>query len=203
MTDDDFQSILNGENRRDMGADKMAEGLDLASQAVGEGEPSRVANEPKGVVHQPVDEVAEKQTEEEEEPKSATPQSEPREGEKESEEEVEVQPEGPETIAPTMSKSKAVKRELVFKAGANTAVDAVEIHSEDERATPTKPGEEPLKTSQEDALSATRTTPPTPNDQEEEAEKVAEGLDLASKSVGQDEAIDDDTSACVVAKPTT
>ena len=57
-------------------------------------------------------------------------------------------------------------------------VDAVEISSEDERATPTKPGEEPLTTSQEDAPTAIKTTPPTPNDQEEEADKVAEGLDL-------------------------
>ena len=43
----------------------MAEGLDLASQAVGEGEHSGVANESGGVAHQPVEEVEKKQSVEE------------------------------------------------------------------------------------------------------------------------------------------
>ena len=61
MTDDEFLSILNGVNRREVGTDEMAEGLVLASQAVGEGEPYGVANEPEGVVHQLVGDVEEKE----------------------------------------------------------------------------------------------------------------------------------------------
>ena len=49
---------------------------------------------------------------------------------------------------------------------------------------------------------ATCTVSSTPNDQEEEADKVAEGLDLASESVGQEEAINDNTSTYVVTEPT-
>ena len=232
MTDDEFQSVLGGANRIVINTDGVAEVLDLASQAVGEGEASIVAEESEGVVHQPVEEMREKQTEEvkqpeEEKQKSETPQSVAREDEKEAEKEAEVQPEKPETIAPTVSRPNLFKRKLVLKSdpkeerqkpkrvsqrclekwtsnktGENTAADAVDISSEDERTTPTKPGEEPSTTSQEDAPVATGTVPPTPNDQKEEADKVAEGLDLASKSVGQEEAKDDNTSACVVTKST-
>ena len=47
---------------------------------------------------------------------------------------------------------------------ANTAADAVEISSEDERTTLTKPGEEPSTTSQKDAPMATGTVSSTPID---------------------------------------
>ena len=164
---------------------------------------------------------------EEERQETETHKSEERKDEKETDEEAEVQPKKPETIAPTVSKPKPVKRKRVLKndpkaerqkpkrvsqsclgkwtsnkEGANTAADAVEISNEDERTTPTKPGEEPSTTSQEDTPMATGTISSTPNDQEEEADKVAEGLDLASKSVGQEEAINNDTSDCVVTEPT-
>ncbi|XP_047943035.1 myb-like protein X [Salvia hispanica] len=143
---------------------------------------------------------------EEERQETETHKSEERNDEKETVEEAEVQPEEPETIAPTVSKPKPVKRTLVLKndpkeerqklkrvsqrclgkwtsnkAGANTAADAVEISSEDEVA---------------------EAGANTPNNQEEEADKVAKGLDLASKSVGQEEAINNDTSDCVVTEPT-
>ncbi|XP_047942833.1 translation initiation factor IF-2-like [Salvia hispanica] len=196
MTDDEFQSILNRVHRGETSANEMAEGMDLASQAVGE------ASRRGGRDKQP----------EEERQKSETPQFEAKEGEKGAEKEAEVQPEEPETIAPTVSKPKQVKRKLVLKndpkakrqkpkrvsqrclgkwtsskAGANIAADAVEISSEDERTTPTKPGEEPSTTSQEEAPMATGMVPPTLVDQEEEADKVAEGLDLeVSRSRGDD-----------------
>ncbi|XP_047949304.1 titin-like [Salvia hispanica] len=232
LTDDEFHSVLGGGDKIVINTEGVAEVLNLASQAVGEGEASIVAEESEGVVHQPVQEMGVEQTEgvkqpEEERQETETHKSEERKDEKETEEEAEVQPKEPETIAPTVSKPKPVKRKLVLKndpkeerqkpkrvsqrclgkwtsnkAGANTAADAVEISSEDERATPTKPGEEPSTTSREDAPMATGTVSSTPNDQEEEADKVAEGLDLASESVGQEEAINDNTSTCVVTEPT-
>ena len=57
MTDNEFQSILDGGNRIVINHDEVAEVLDLASQAVGEGEAAMVADESEGVVHQPVEEM--------------------------------------------------------------------------------------------------------------------------------------------------
>ncbi|XP_042035082.1 uncharacterized protein LOC121781399 [Salvia splendens] len=133
-----------------------------------------------------------------------------------------------EPVAPPVSKPKAVKRKLVLKsdlkaerpkpkrvsqrclgkwtsskAKANTAADAVEVSSEEERTTPTKPREQSLSTTNlEDASTATEVVTPTPSDQREETDKMAEGLDLAFESVGHDEPRDDRTHIRVETQPT-
>ncbi|XP_041995735.1 lysine-specific demethylase 6B-like [Salvia splendens] len=171
MTDEEFEELLNKVTRMEDGTAKMAEGLDLASEAVGDGEEASTRNDPEGLAHQPEDEVEERQTREEE-PKSVTPQPEAGESDTHIEkDETVVRTEGPEPVAPPVSKPKAVKRKLVLKsdpkaerpkpkrvsqrclgkwtsskAKANTAADAVEVSSEEERTTPTKPGEESLST---------------------------------------------------------
>ncbi|XP_042051508.1 uncharacterized protein LOC121796795 [Salvia splendens] len=158
-----------------------------------------------------------------------TPQSEAGEGDKHVEEkETEVQPKEPEPVVPPVSKPKAAKKRLVMKndpkaerpkpmrvsqrclgrwtsskAGANTAGEAVEISSEEERTAPTKPGEESLSaTNLKDTSTATEMVSPTPSDRKEETDEMDEGLDLASKSVGHEEPVDDNTIICVVTKPT-
>ncbi|XP_042038316.1 nucleolar and coiled-body phosphoprotein 1-like [Salvia splendens] len=185
-------------------------------------------NDPEGLAHQPVDEVEERQTREEE-PKSVTPQPEAGESDTHIEKDgTVVRTEEPEPMAPPVSKPKAVKRKLVLKsdpkaerpkpktvsqrclgkwtsskAKANTAADAVEVSSEEEKTTPTKPREEPLSaTNLEDASTATEVVTPTPSDQREETDKMAEGLDLASESVGHDEPRDDSTHIRVETQPT-
>ncbi|XP_042035108.1 uncharacterized protein LOC121781436 [Salvia splendens] len=205
MTDEEFEALFNEVTRMEDGTAKMAEGLDLASEAAGEGEETRTRNDPEGLAHQPVDEVEERQTREEE----------------------------PEPVAPPVSKPKAGKRKLVLnsdpkaerpqpkrvsqrclgkwtssKAKANTAADAVEVSSEEEMTTPTKLGEESLSeesllaTNLEDASTATEVVTPTPSDQREETDKMAEGLDLASESVGHDEPRDDSIHIHVETQPT-
>ena len=185
--------------------------MDLTSQAVGKGEATKEAERSEGVAHQSVEEKTDEQ------PKRA--------------EQLEEERQDPETHqeeASVVTKPEPVKRRLVLKndpkaerqkpqrvsqrclgkwksnnAGANTAADAVEVSSEDEKTTPTKPGEEPSNASQEDTQMATGTVSATPTDQEENTDKVAEGLDLASESVGREEAARSDTSTRVVTKPTT
>ncbi|XP_042038310.1 nucleolar and coiled-body phosphoprotein 1-like [Salvia splendens] len=228
MTDEEFEVLLNEVTRMEVGTAKMAEGLDLASEAVGEGEEAGTRNDPEGLAHQPVDEVEERQTREEE-PKSVTPQPEAGESDTHIEkDETVVRTEEPEPVAPPVSKPKAVKRKLVLKsdpkeerpkpkrvsqkclgkwtsskAKANTAADAVEVSSEEERTTPTKPGEESLSaTNLEDASTATEVVTPTPSDQGEETDKMAEGLDLASESVGHDEPRDGNAHIRVETHPT-
>ncbi|XP_042041242.1 pinin-like [Salvia splendens] len=217
MTDEEFEELLNEVTRMEDGTAKMAEGLDLASEAVGESEEAGTRNDPEGLAHQAVDKVEEKQTEEEE-PKSVTPQ--PEAGESDTlieEKDTEVQPAEPELVVPPVLKPKSVKRKLVLKgdpkaerlkpkrvsqrclgkwtsskAGANTAASALEISSEEDRATPTKPGEESLSaTNLKDASTGTEVVSPTPSDQREETDTMAEGLDLASESVGHPEPGDD------------
>ncbi|XP_047949904.1 uncharacterized protein LOC125195748 [Salvia hispanica] len=176
MTDNEFQSILGGGDRIVVNSEGVAEVLDLASQAVGGGETAMVADESEGVVHQPVEEVRKEQPEENDSKA--------------------------ERQKPKRVSQRCFGKWTSNKAGANTAADAVEISSEDERTTPTKPGEKPSTTSQKDAPMATRTSSSTQIDQKEEANKVAEGLDLTSKSVGQEEETNDDTSDCLVTEPT-
>lgn len=72
MTDEEFQSILDGVNRMEVDTAEMAEVLDLASQAVEGGKAPWIVNESKGVVHQSAEEMEERQTEEEM-PKSVNP----------------------------------------------------------------------------------------------------------------------------------
>ncbi|XP_042003853.1 zinc finger CCCH domain-containing protein 18-like [Salvia splendens] len=219
MTDEEFEELLNEVTRMEDGTSKMAEGLVLASEAVGESEEAGTRNDPEGLAHQPVDKVEEKQTEEGE-PKSVTPQPEAGESDTQIEEKnTEVQPAEPEQVVPPVLKPKAVKRKLVFKgdpkaerlkpkrvsqrclwkwtsnkAGANKAASALEISSEEHMATPTKPGEESFSaTNLKDASTATEVVSPTPSDQREETDTMAEGLDLASESVGHLEPGDDST----------
>ncbi|XP_042056241.1 translation initiation factor IF-2-like [Salvia splendens] len=229
MTDEEFEALLNEVNRMEDGTAKMAEGQDLASEAVGEGEEAGTRNDPEGLAHQPVDEVEERQTREEE-PKSVTLQPEAGESDTHIEkDETVVRTEEPEPVAPPVSKPKAIKRKLVLKsdpkaerskpkrvlqrclgkwtsskAKANTAADAVEVSSEEEEmTTPTKPGEESVSaTNLEDASTATEVVTPTPSDQREETDKMAEGLDLESESVGHDEPRDDNTHIRVETQPT-
>ncbi|XP_042029890.1 histone-lysine N-methyltransferase 2D-like [Salvia splendens] len=75
MTDEEFEALLNEVTRMEDDTTKMAEGLDLASEAVGEGEEASTRNDPEGLAQQPDVEVEERQTREEE-PKSVTPQPE-------------------------------------------------------------------------------------------------------------------------------
>ncbi|XP_042029884.1 zinc finger CCCH domain-containing protein 18-like [Salvia splendens] len=208
MTDEEFEELLN--------------------EAVGESEEAGTRNDPEGLAHQPVDKVEEKQTEEGE-PKSVTPQPEAGESDIQIEEKnTEVQPTEPEQVVPPVLKPKAVKRKLVFKgdpkaerlkpkrvsqrclgkwtskkAGANTAASALEISSEEHRATPTKPGEESLSaTNLKYASTATEVVSPTPSDQREETDTMTEGLDLASESVGHPEPGDDSTHIRLETKST-
>ncbi|XP_042029896.1 transcriptional regulator ATRX homolog [Salvia splendens] len=89
-------------------------------------------------------------------------------------------------------------------AGANTAASALEISSEEHRATPTKPGEESLSaTNLKDASTATEVVSPTPSDQREETDTMVEGLDLASESVGHPEPRDDNTQSTTQKEPST
>ncbi|XP_047943089.1 uncharacterized protein LOC125189913 [Salvia hispanica] len=223
MTDDEFQSVLGGGDRIVVNPERVAEVLDLTSQAVGRGETAMGADESEGVIHQSVEEMREGQTEEAKkiEEERQEPEIHQSMEVKETEEETETQPEETSIV----SKPKPVKRRLVLKndpkaerqnpqrvsqrclgkwksnkAGANTAANAVEASSEDEKTTPTKPGEEPSKTSQKDTQMARRTVSSTPK---EDADKVVEGLDLASESVGREEAIGSDTSTRRVTEPTT
>ncbi|XP_047949238.1 brain acid soluble protein 1 homolog [Salvia hispanica] len=175
MTDDEFQAVLSKGDRIVVNPEGVAEVLDLASQAVGRGETTMEADESEGVVHQSVEEMTEEQPEKAEQL-----------------EEERQEPETHQEEAPVSN-----------KAGANTAADAVEVSSEDEKTTPTKPGEKPSKASQKDTQMATGTVSSTPTDQKENADKVAEGLDLASESVGREEATRSDTSTRVVTEPTT
>ncbi|XP_042019040.1 transmembrane protein 131-like [Salvia splendens] len=201
MSDDEFQALLDEVNRMDVDTAEVAEGLDLPLK---------------------------KQTEEEKQ-KSVTPQPEAGEDDKHIEEkETEVQPEEPEPVVPPVLKPKTVKRKLVLKndskaerpkpkrvsqrclgrwtsskVGANTTACVVEISSEEEKNTPTKPGDESLSaTNLEDASTTTGMISPTPSDQREETDEMAEGLDLASKSVGLEEPVDDNSNIRVETRPT-
>ncbi|XP_047948987.1 PH domain-containing protein DDB_G0287875-like [Salvia hispanica] len=190
MTDDEFQAVLSKGDRIVVNPEGVAEVLDLASQAVGRGETTMEADESEGVVHQSVEKMTEEQ------PSKADKLEEERQ-----------EPETHHEEASVVTKPKPIKRRLVLKndpkverqkpqrvsqrclgkwksnkAGANTAADAVEVSSDDEKTTPTKPGEKPSTTSQEDAQKETGTVSSTPTDQKGEADKVVEGLDLASES---------------------
>ena len=68
MTDDEFQSVLDGGDRIVINAEGVAEVMDLASQAVGKGEASMVAEDSECVVHKLVQEMGVEQTEEVKQP---------------------------------------------------------------------------------------------------------------------------------------
>ncbi|XP_047943245.1 cell wall protein IFF6-like [Salvia hispanica] len=210
MTGEEFQAVLGKGDRIVVNPEGVAEVMDLASQSVGKGEATKKAESSEEVAHQSVEEKTDEQ------PKRA-----------EHIEEERQEPEAHQEEASVVTKPKPIKRRLVLKndpkaerqkpqrvsqrclgkwtsnkAGANTAADAVEVSSDDERTTPTKPKEEPSNASQEDTQLATGTVSATPTDQEKNTDKVAEGLDLASESVGREEATRSDTSARMVAEPT-
>ncbi|XP_042067213.1 neurofilament medium polypeptide-like [Salvia splendens] len=219
MTDEEFEALLDEVNRMEDGTAMMTEGLDLASSAVGEGEEAGAENDSEGLSNQPVDEAEEGQTREDE-PESVTPQPEAGESDAHIEkEETEARTEVPGPVVSQVLKPKPVKRNLVLKsdpsverpkpegvsqrclgkwasskAKANTATDPVEVLSEEDRTTPTKTGEESSPTTNlEDAPKETEVVSPTPSDQGEKTVEMAEGLDLASESVGHDKQRDDIT----------
>ncbi|XP_042016249.1 fibrous sheath CABYR-binding protein-like [Salvia splendens] len=162
MTDDEFQAILDGVNQREDDTATMVEDLDLTSREVGE-----------------------------EEPELETPQTEVWESDEHIEEESVPIAEVPEPVAPPVTKPKAVKRKLVLKrypraerpkpervsqrclgkwasskANPNAEADPVEILSDEERATPTKPGEEFLPTT--DLEDTTRENEAEPEEEKDE-----------------------------------
>ncbi|XP_047945649.1 uncharacterized protein LOC125192179 [Salvia hispanica] len=210
MTDDVFQAVLGKGDRIVVNPAGVAEVMDLASQVVGKEEAATEAEKSEGIVHQSVEERTDEQRE-----TTEKLEEERQEAEKHQEE------------ASVVTKPKPVKRKLVLKsdpkaewqkpqrvsqrclgrwtstkAGANTAANTMEVSSDDEKTTPTKPGEEPSNASQVDTQLAKGTVSSTPTDQEEKTDKVAEGLDLASASVGQEEEARSDTSARMVTEPT-
>ncbi|XP_042005711.1 nucleolar protein dao-5-like [Salvia splendens] len=202
MTDEEFEALLDEVIMMEDATAEMAEGLDLASMAVGGGEEVSTVSDSEGIAHQPGDKVEEKHTEDEE-PKSVTPQPEAGESdthikEKETEEDPKAKRPKPKRVS-----QRCLEKWTSSKAGANTVASAVEISSEEERATPTKPGEVSLSaTNLKDASTATEVVSPTPSDQREEADKMAEGLDLASESVGHAEPVDDSTHIRMETQPT-
>ncbi|XP_042044213.1 MAP7 domain-containing protein 1-like [Salvia splendens] len=219
MTDEEFEALLKEVTREEE---------EDASEAVREGGEASTRNDPEGLAHQPEEEVEERQTGERV-PQSVTPQ--PDAGESDvhiDQEETVVRTEEPEPVAPPVLKPKAVKRKLVLrddpkavrpkpkrvsqrclgkwtssKTKANTAADPVEVLSDEERVTPTKPGDESFPaTNLEDASTAAEVVSTTPSDQRDETEQMAEGLDLASESVGHVEPRDDSTHIHVETRPT-
>ncbi|XP_042066517.1 uncharacterized protein LOC121809758 [Salvia splendens] len=199
MTDEEFEALLKEVTREEE---------EDASVAVREGGEASTRNDQEGLAHQPEEEVEEMQTGERV-PQSVTPQ--PDAGESSvhiDPEETVVRTEEPEPVAPPVLKPKAVKRKLVLrddpkavrpkpkrvsqrclgkwtssKTKANTAADPVEVLSDEERVTPTKPGEESFPaTNLEDASTAAEVVTTTPSDQRDETKQMAEGLDLVSES---------------------
>ncbi|XP_042067211.1 fibrous sheath CABYR-binding protein-like [Salvia splendens] len=163
---------LDGVNQREDDTATMVEDLDLTSRAVGE-----------------------------KEPELETPQTEVGESDEHIEEESVPRAEVPEPVAPPVTKPKAVKRKLVLKryprverlkpervsqrclgkwasskANPNTEADPVEILSDEERATPMKPGEEFLPTTD---LEDTR-TPPSRREQSDSEYAISEESDSDS-----------------------
>ncbi|XP_042005873.1 MAP7 domain-containing protein 1-like [Salvia splendens] len=107
MTDEEFEALLSQVTRMDDDTATMAEGLDLASGAVGEGGGANTGNSSEDQVNQPEDER-------EEETESITPQTEARGSDAQIEEEKAVaRTEVPEPVAPPVIKPKAVKQKLV------------------------------------------------------------------------------------------
>ncbi|XP_042030018.1 titin-like [Salvia splendens] len=190
----------------------VAEGLDLASRAVGESEETGIERVPEGPAYQPGDRADDSQAREEEiMPESPQPEAEmgdtsieEQETEaKEAEPEIDV----PVPVAPPVVKPKAVKKKLVLKgepkasrpkpqrvsqrclgrwaaskAKANTAENPEEIVSEEQKDTPKRTGDEPIHAT---GLEDTAVSP-AQSEQGKETERVVEGLDLAPESVGPD-----------------
>ncbi|XP_042012098.1 nucleolin-like [Salvia splendens] len=175
MTTEEFQSILDGVRRVEEDAAKMAEGPDLASEAVD----NKIREEPM--------------RESQEEPAKPVEKAESEKVMESEKEKTKVPTDQHKTKVSTAKKSKAVKRKLVLKdypkaerqkpkrisqgclgrgmaekAGANTASEAVEILSEEERMTPTKPWEDPKSaTAQEESHPEIEPKSSTPTGQEE------------------------------------
>ncbi|XP_042050259.1 MAP7 domain-containing protein 1-like [Salvia splendens] len=108
MTDEEFQAILDDVNRMEDDTAVVAEGLDLASRAVGESEEAEEGNR------------SESQAREEEiMPESPQPEAERGDTSIQAQEtkakETEARPEVPNPVAPPVTKPKAVKRKLVLK----------------------------------------------------------------------------------------
>ncbi|XP_042027224.1 fibrous sheath CABYR-binding protein-like [Salvia splendens] len=209
MTDEEFDSIMN----------KV-----IHAEAVGEIEGTREVSIPEGPAYQSGDQADDNQTREKETlPGSSQPEAEGGntlvEAQVTKAKETEVRPEVPNPVAPPVVKPKPVKRRLVLKADPkvdrpkphrysqrclgkwaakkakpNTAADPLEIVSEDERPTPTKPGEESLPAADpRDSAMGVDEAPQTQGGQGEDTERMAEGLDFASESVEPEGSEEDDT----------
>ncbi|XP_042003886.1 serine-aspartate repeat-containing protein I-like [Salvia splendens] len=213
MTDEEFDSILNQVNQAAQATTSEAEGLDPASKAVGVSEETGGVSEPEGPAYQPEEEKGNTITEAKE-TETETEAAEP-----------EVEAHTP--MAPQVVKPIPVRRRLVVKtdstvdrpkpqrvsqrclgkwassrAEPNTAADPLEIVSDDERTTPTKPGEESSPfTDPEDAEMVVEEPSLVQVDQGVETERMAEGPDLASKVVSPERPEKDD--AKVESSPTT
>ncbi|XP_042012237.1 uncharacterized protein LOC121760666 [Salvia splendens] len=209
MTDEEFDSIMN----------KV-----IHAEAVGEIEGTREVSIPEGPAYQSGDQADDNQTREGETlPGSSQPEAEGGDtlveeqetGTKEAEPEIEASA----PVVPPVLKPKPVKRRLVLKADPkadrpkphrvsqrclgkwaakkakpNTAADPLEIVSEDERATPTKPGEESLPAADpRDSTMGVDEAPQTQGGRGEDTERMAEGLDLQSESVEPEGSEEDDT----------
>ncbi|XP_042067073.1 cell wall adhesin EAP1-like [Salvia splendens] len=211
MTDEEFDSILNQVNQAAQATTSEAEGLDLASKAVGVSEETGGVSEPEGPAYQPEEEKGNTITEAKETETEA----------------AEPEVEAPTPMAPQVVKPIPVKRRLVVKtdstvdrpkpqrvsqrclgkwassrAEPNTAADPLEIVSDDERTTPTKPGEESSPFADpEDAKMVVEEPSLVQVDQGVETERMAEGPDLASKVVSPERPEKDD--AKVESSPTT
>ncbi|XP_041991543.1 trichohyalin-like [Salvia splendens] len=202
MTDTEFESIVEEVNHREDTA-LMAEGLDLASRSVGGVEKAVTGTTPEGHTSQSV-EGKEEVHEEEKEPEPVDPRVEVGGGGMQvGEEEPAAEILEPKPEAPPVVKPKPIKRSLILKADPkadrpkpqrvsqrclgkwaasrakpNTEVDPVEILGEEERTTPTKPGEESLPVADlEDTAMETKAVSSTLSGQaekepEEEKDKV-------------------------------
>ncbi|XP_042029968.1 uncharacterized protein LOC121776880 [Salvia splendens] len=183
MTDEEFVEIMDGVNRREEGTASMPEGQ--FSQSVGEVD--GVQNEERGtepVESQPKAGDDEMQVEEE---GPATEIQEP---------EPVAPPGGPkaERPKPTRVSQRCLGKWAAKKAKPNTAAHPLEIVSEDERATPTKPGEESLLAADpRDSAMGVDEAPQTQGGRGEDTERMAEGLDLAFESVEPEGSEENDT----------
>ncbi|XP_047943065.1 proline-, glutamic acid- and leucine-rich protein 1-like [Salvia hispanica] len=106
MTDDKFQSVLGGGDRIVVNPEGVAEVLNLASQAGGREETAMGADESEGVVHQPVEEMREGQTEEAKKTEEERQEPETHQSEEKKETEGEAEMKEQKTEAPIVSKPK-------------------------------------------------------------------------------------------------
>ncbi|XP_041994748.1 uncharacterized protein LOC121745028 [Salvia splendens] len=196
INDEEFEALLSEVTRMDDDTATMAEGMDLASGAVGKSEETRT--EAGGSDAQIEEEETAARTE------VPVPAAPPVLKPKAVKQKL-VLKNDPKAVRP---KPKRVSQRRLgkwasSKARANTTKDPVVILSEEEQSTSTKPGEESLSaTDLQHTAMETEVVSPMPSDKGDEIEQVAEGLDLAPQSVGHVEQRDDRTRIRVETRPT-